>query len=222
MRGFKLLNNVIIGVVCIAPAAMLFYNDYMSADRQVTYVNTVVLNNTINETDIIEPSDLSVISKDYREVEGIPNIITNPEDIIGKAATQKILKNTPLVEEFFEESKFSLANGEVIVTIPNDWIIEFPQSIRRGDTVHFYAVQTDDANMLFDSSKNLSKGKFVQSAVVMYSKDSNAREVVNTGSVDRYVNSSVISEISVKLSESDLFNLEKYIRDGYKFVIGYN
>ena len=126
--------------------------------------------------------------------------------IIGLSAKQLIHKNTPVFQDIFEEEELILneKKGQFIMSIPNQWLKSYPQTLRRGDTAYFYV-----------------DGEFITSAVVAYSKDGSNQEVVSEDK-DRLSASSTVSLVEVVVTKEQAQLLSRVADNGKQLVILYN
>jgi hypothetical protein len=69
-------------------------------------------------------------------------------------ARQFIPAGAQLLTEYFEAPQLVLKDGQYIFPIPNEWIVAFPDTIRRGDIAYFYVYSTEEAQRLMSGAAN--------------------------------------------------------------------
>ena len=87
------------------------------------------------------------------------------------------------------------------MSLPSDWLLSFPQTLRRGDKVNIY-----------NGTVKLME------AVTAHVKDSGGQEVLSQDS-QRMEASSALSHIEIIGSEEDLVELSKLASEGAKFTL---
>ena len=119
---------------------------------------------------------------------------------------QYVPAGTPLFSEFFQDPRLSVVgtSGQYVLSIPNQWLLSYPQTLRRGDTVRFYC-----------------EGEIVLSAVVAYARDSSNQEVVSADD-ERLKASAPVSLVEVIVDEEKALKLGKLGEEGKKFVLLYS
>lgn len=158
----------------------------------------------------LEPN--TVISADMlsvKKLEVIPQDALSPEDaesIIGLESKQLIPQGETLYAAYFEESSFTVGgeSGKYVLSIPNDWLKSYPQTLRRGDSVYFYC-----------------KGSIVTEAVVAYARDGSNQEVRSQDD-SRLIGSAPVSLVEVIVDEKQAKLLGNLADKGNKFVLLYS
>lgn len=121
--------------------------------------------------------------------------------IVGKVATQTIMKNSQIVTAYFVEQTFFLDRGESIFVIKPEWIVMRSSSLRRGDIIDIYGA---DGQSLFGSFR------------IAFVKDANELEVVNQegqqvdGVLDRVNSTALIDHIEIIASLSEYQSIIEY------------
>ena len=95
-------------------------------------------------------------------------------------------------------------SGQYVLSIPNQWLLSYPQTLRRGDTVRFYCEE-----------------EIVLSAVVAYARDSSNQEVISADD-ERLKASAPVSLVEVIVDEEKAMKLGKLGEAGKKFVLLYS
>ncbi|NLY71787.1 MAG: hypothetical protein GX076_08960 [Clostridiales bacterium] len=108
-------------------------------------------------------------------------------EVLGKIANQKIIKNAQITDEYFIDSKFYLNKEESVFKILPEWIYLNSSSLRRGDYVDIYE---------FGNSTKIGTYR------VAFVKDQNDIEVRDANQksssiLDRTDSTSIISHIEI-------------------------
>jgi len=216
----------ILGIILmLATLAMIYFWETKGRERFL-YTEVVVLNQSIEADTAIEPGMIDLIKINPNNL--MEGAVTRKDEVTGKYSAHYIPKYSQLSFAYFkDESEGTTKEDQYIFSIPADWIITFPNSLRRGDTVYFYPVkvtseggeQSRSFNSI-SSTKIAKEGELVKSEVA-YLKDSGNREVINTEGEDRYDASANISSIEIITSYEDMSYLESLAESGWKFIILY-
>jgi len=216
----------ILGIILmLATLAMIYFWETKGRERFL-YTEVVVLNQSVEAETAIEPDMIDLIKVNPDKL--MEGALVKKDEVIGKYSAHYIPKFSQLSLTYFkDESVDTEKEDQYIFTVPADWIITFPNSLRRGDTVYFYPVkaasENEDENRSFNSLSSIKvteEGELVRSKVA-YLKDSGNREVVNTEGEDRYDASANISSIEIITSYEDMSYLENLAESGWKFIILY-
>jgi len=216
----------ILGIILmLATLAMIYFWETKGRERFL-YTEVIVLNQSVEAETAIEPNMIDLIKVNQDKL--MEGAVARKDEVIGKYSTHFIPKFSQLSLAYFKDKSTDAAKeDQYIFTIPADWIITFPNSLRRGDTVYFYPVmvasENEDENRSFNSLSSIKvtkESKLVRSEVA-YLKDSGNREVVNTEGEDRYDASANISSIEIITGYEDMSYLENLAESGWKFIILY-
>ncbi|MGN1412700.1 MAG: hypothetical protein ACI4WY_00485 [Anaerovoracaceae bacterium] len=160
---------------------------------QDTARNTVVEESLLEIVRMEEPPDGALLAEDTSAVMGLETV-------------QYVPAGTPLFQEFFQDPKLSVGGttGQYVLSIPNQWLLSYPQTLRRGDTVRFYCEE-----------------EIVLSAVVAYARDSSNQEVISADD-ERLKASAPVSLVEVIVDEEKALKLGKLGEAGKKFVLLYS
>jgi len=216
----------ILGIILmLATLAMIYFWETAGRERFL-YTEVVVLNQSIESGTTVEDYmvDLIKINPDNL-MEGA---LVKKDEVIGRNCAHFIPKYSQLSLAYFkDESEGTKRKEEYIFTVPSEWIITFPSSLRRGDTIYFYPVKVESENEgegrsfnNISSAKVTGEEELVKSEVA-YLKDSGNREVVDTEGEDRYDASANISSIEIITEYEDISYLENLAESGWKFIILY-
>ncbi len=154
--------------------------------------NTLITWEMVEERRIEKAGKNAVLSQDGQQ-------------IIGLETTQYIPSGAELHMEYFQESKFAVGDeqGKFILSIPQQWLMSYPQTLRRGDRAFFYC-----------------GGEIVTDAVVIYVRDS-ANQEIYYGEEERFSASAQVSLIEVIVTKEQAELMGKLADKGNKFVILY-
>jgi len=171
--------------------------------ENLSYEKILVLNESVEANTIITKDML-----DFKKIENPAKGVIVYEDfnkIIDLESAQYIPEGAELFEEYFQNPQLSYGGktGKYVLSIPNQWLMSYPQTLRRGDEVFFY-----------------NEGKLVTSAFVAYVKDSTSQEVLSLDE-KRFQASSEVSLIEVVIDEIQAVKLGKIADKGGKFVLLY-
>ena len=173
------MDKKIAGFVIIAIALISLGVWELWGRENIAYKEILVLNCDFTANMQIEEKHISIKKTDNPD----SNVLRpkDKDEIIGMEASQFIAKDSPLRMEYFMESKFATAgeSGKEILSVPKDWLLSMPQTLRRGDQITFY---NDKVKLLV--------------AVVAYAKDSSNQEVISDGE-DRLRSSGVVEHIEI-------------------------
>ena len=197
-----------------------------SGRAQLLYSEVLVLNQSVEADATITEDMLEVIKIDPSIF--IEGAVVDKEKVIGKTTTQYIPKYSQLNLEYFKGKKLEASKeDQYIFTVPADWIITFPNSLRRGDIIYFYPVKIEDEKGEESNSFNISssikvtKESDLVKSEVAYLKDSGNREVVDTVGKERYDASANITSIEIITNWKDFSYLQGLAYKNYKFIILY-
>jgi hypothetical protein len=216
----------ILGIILmLATLAMIYFWETVGRERFL-YTEVVVLNHSIEKGTAIEPDMIDLIKIDPDNL--MEGALVRIDEVIGKYSAHFIPKYSQLSLAYLkDESVGTKKEDQYIFTIPSDWIVTFPSSLRRGDTVYFYPVKEEiesgEHGSLSSSQVSIEatdENELVKSEVA-YLKDSGNREVVNTVGKDRYDASANISSIEIITDYKDISYLENMAASGWKFIILY-
>lgn len=154
--------------------------------------NTRLTADMFREKRVEEAGDGAILSGQLELVEGLET-------------AQYVAAGAELFIEYFQESQFAVGEeeGKFILSIPNQWLKSYPQTLKRGDRAFFYC-----------------GGEIVTDAVVAYVRDGTNQEVYY-GDDERLTSSAAVSLIEVVVTADQAATLGKLADKGNKFVILY-
>ena len=209
--------KTILGLFIILLSLVGFYFWETIGEKTVNYKTILVFNQDIEESTVIKSGMLEAVKVPADVL--VSGVLTKEDSIIGKEATTFIPKGMQLVSEFFEESELLVGKGSFVMSIPSEWLLNSPQTLRRGDTIYFYPVNTSEAGRYFE--EEITPSKCLTSAVVSSARDSSNREVVDTSAVSRQDGSANMSGIEVIVTEAQYESLYESYMLGNTFLIMY-
>jgi len=216
----------ILGIILmLSTLAMIYFWETKGRERFL-YTEVVMLNQSVEADTAIEPDMLNLIKINPDNL--MEGAVVKKDEVIGKYSAHFIPKYSQLSLAYFKDkSEGTTKEDQYIFSIPVDWIITFPNSMRRGDIIYFYPVKVASENgeesRSFNSSnstKVTEEGELIKSEVA-YLKDSGNREVVNTEGEERYDASANISSIEIITGYEDMSYLESLADSGWRFIILY-
>jgi len=216
----------ILGIVLMLASLVTIYWWEATGRTQLLYDEVLVLNQSVEANTTITEDMLDIIKTDPSNF--IEGALVDKEKVIGKITAHYIPKYSQLNLEYFTVEKAeSSKEDQYIFTIPSDWIITFPNSLRRGDIIYCYPMKILDEKVkeikTFSSSSNIkvTKESNLVRSEVAYLKDSGNREVVDTVGEERYDASANISSIEIITNWEDFSYLQGLADENYKFIILY-
>jgi hypothetical protein len=199
---------------------------------ELVYKDVIVLNRSVEEGEVISEDMITKIKVDPSNL--IDGALRNKDDVLGKKAKNYIPKYSQLSSQFFLSQEELMAKEEkYIFTIPVDWIITFPNSLRKGDIIYLYPVKVyKDEGVLPGEEVTEKVYKYFNememiAAKVAFCKDSGNREVVDINGEEgaeqgeRYYASSNIDAIEIMVDFKDVQKLQKLSDNSFKFIILY-
>jgi len=234
-RRFKASKIMaVLAVVLILAAISLVYFWETRGREHFLYREVTVMAHSVEAGTIITADMLDVKSIDKGTI--IEGAIVSKSSIIGKKAAHFIPGYSQLSQTYFEDENIVLKTDEYIFTIPEDWIITIPNSLRSGDIIYFYPVkipdEKDESKEANGGARNRSKedisgipeegtGDYILESVVAYLKDSSNREVVTISEEERYDGSSKIASLEIIAELEDISYLKDLAENSYRFIILY-
>ena len=171
--------------------------------ENITYDRVLVLKESLPENTLIS-ADMFRVKRVEKAGEGA---VTEDriDEISGLETAQFIPAGTELYREYFRESIFAVGEekGRYILSIPEQWLKAFPQTLRRGDRAFFYC-----------------GGEPVTDAIVAYVREGTNQEV-HYGDDERLTSSSSVSIIEIVATKEQAALLAKLAEKGNKFVVLY-
>jgi hypothetical protein len=152
MKISKRIKSIIgIGAIVLTVAIAILWNTVLRTE--LTSAQVYVLKSSVVEGDKITQSNIGLIK--IARTDMLKGAITSRADaskLTQMEARQFIPAGAQLLTEYFEEPQLVLKDGQYIFPIPNEWIVAFPDTIRRGDTAYFYVYSTEEAQRLMSGT----------------------------------------------------------------------
>jgi len=190
-------------VLILASLATLGFWEFWGREN-LSYERILVLRQDTAENVNVSEDMLEVVLMDSPDERVLRE--GDSEKIAGLETAQFIPAGTPLYGEYFQDSRLAVGGttGQYVLSIPNQWLLSYPQTLRRGDTVSFYC-----------------DGKLAVSAVVAYARDSSNQEVVSADEL-RLEASAPVSLVEVVVDEEKALKLGRMGEAGKRFVLLYS
>lgn len=197
------MNKKIAGFVIITAALTAMGIWELWGRENLSYKEILVLREDMPANTLVEEGDIERKKFDRPPKEALR--AGDEKKIIGMETSQFVAEKLPLYKEYFRQSRFAAGEetGKEILSVPGDWLLSVPQTVRRGDSVTFYC----------------DKVKII-TAVVVYVKDGNNQEVVSKDK-ERLSGSSTVQHIEIIGNTDDLVELSRIAGEGKKFTLLY-
>ena len=157
------MKKTFVGIILIVLSlAGIFGWEFYGRER-LMYTEILTVNQNIDAGTVITSDMLA--SKKTDGASSSSYRVTNVGEVLGKEATGFIPFGAELYPEYFSEISLVVHEdkGEFVLSIPSDWVVSYPQTIRRGDKITF-----------------LCDGEEVLSGItVLYAKSSGNTEVIS-------------------------------------------
>ena len=212
MKKFVKKYKKIFGVLLLIAAVAFFIFWEFIGRSELLHENIIVLKENVNKGTLIT-ADMLTIEKIPAE-NYIDTAINNINNIVGLEAVHYIPAKTQLVKEYFDVPELVLDDDEKIMRLPNEWILSYPETLRRKDRIYLYAVRG------YEEKAKINEKLFIYDTVVAYVKD-NANREVESLDTNRLIGTSTISVIELVTTEKDFKIVEDYANKGYKFALMY-
>ena len=195
------MNRRIIGLAMITVTLAAIGIWEFWGRENISYRQVIVLREETKAHTVISEDDIQ--TKKLESPSGEALTEADAEKLIGMETSQYVAADTELRREYFQTSQFAVGqdSGKALMSLPSDWLLSFPQTLRRGDKVNIY-----------NGTVKLME------AVTAHVKDSGGQEVLSQDS-QRMEASSALSHIEIIGSEEDLVELSKLASEGAKFTL---
>lgn len=195
------MNRRIIGLAMITVTLAAIGIWEFWGRENISYRQVIVLREDTKAHTVISEDDIQ--TKKLESPSGEALTEADAEKLIGMETLQYVAADTELRREYFQTSQFAVGqdSGKALMSLPSDWLLSFPQTLRRGDKVNIY-----------NGTVKLME------AVTAHVKDSGGQEVLSQDS-QRMEASSALSHIEIIGSEEDLVELSKLASEGAKFTL---
>ena len=195
------MNRRIIGLAMITVTLAAIGIWEFWGRENISYRQVIVLREDTKAHTVISEDDIQ--TKKLESPSGEALTEADAENLIGMETSQYVAADTELRREYFQTSQFAVGqdSGKALMSLPSDWLLSFPQTLRRGDKVNIY-----------NGTVKLME------AVTAHVKDSGGQEVLSQDS-QRMEASSALSHIEIIGSEEDLVELSKLASEGAQFTL---
>ena len=195
------MNRRIIGLAMITVTLAAIGIWEFWGRENISYRQVIVLREDTKAHTVISEDDIQTKKLESPSGEALSE--ADAEKLIGMETSQYVAADTELRREYFQTSQFAVGqdSGKALMSLPSDWLLSFPQTLRRGDKVNIY-----------NGTVKLME------AVTAHVKDSGGQEVLSQDS-QRMEASSALSHIEIIGSEEDLVELSKLASEGAKFTL---
>lgn len=131
----------LLGFICLA-AVILFQIWFESVGREAYFSEQIVkLKKSVGRGDEITSDSWYYAKVPKNSL--IEDVITDPNEIVGKVAKQYIPNNAQLHPTFFEEPELITDENHLTMKIPNEWIYALPNTLRARDKIVLKEVTYD-------------------------------------------------------------------------------
>jgi len=226
------INKILawLGIIIMSCSVVLFVWWEKTGRKQYLYNDIIIASTNIESGTVLSQDMLKTIRISAKQF--IDGAINDLDEIIGEKAAQFIPKSSQFSSTYFVDESIELKEDEYILSIPNDWIITSPDSLRGGDIIYFYPVKqpeepedvetTEGKTVIFYEKKAESvKKEDVLECKVAYLKDSSNREVITISEKERFDASSNIESLEIIVKFEDIKVLQNFADGNYKFIILY-
>lgn len=224
MKKFFNIIKGYLGIILIIVALLGIYYWENFGREQFLYAEVLAFNESVDKNTVITEEllnkNIKLLKIDQANIVDDP--VTNIKELIGLETKHFIPKNAQLSKKYFDAAEIVLDEEQYIFAIPKDFLIGYPSTLRRKDTVYFYKVKKSNTVDGIDY-ENLIKTKvadFVLSTTVAYVKDSSNKEVVSIDN-DRLDASAKIEEIEIIVTKEIVKKLNDIYESGYQFILVY-
>lgn len=123
-------------LILVSIAALLTWEKW--GKNRFLYEEVLVLSQNVEKGTIITEEMVTTQNLDIDEDDHLKK--KDQKKIIGREAAFFVHKGTPLFKEYFADPGLSADKEQdrYILSIPADWLLSAPSSIRRGDRAYFY------------------------------------------------------------------------------------
>ncbi|WP_214483769.1 SAF domain-containing protein [Bacillus sp. SM2101] len=225
-RKFKWINkNFVLGGLFFSMFAGVVVVNEMGILRDLQTTQVVLANDELPVNSTIGENDISI--ERYPLELYTPDMITDPNQVIGKMTTTQVDKKGFFTSRMLDQSILRPSENHEFFLIPNAWIVDDIQgSIRRYDLINVYAVidrrnEVDDDEQQNQKPRQLvKKEKILIDVPVVYVKNSKNNEIIDQNGQRLHPNTNP-SKIELSLLPQEYKQLEELFLEGYKFTFSY-
>lgn len=132
------MNRRIIGLAMITVTLAAIGIWEFWGRENISYRQVIVLREDTKAHTVISEDDIQ--TKKLESPSGEALTEADAEKLIGMETSQYVAADTELRREYFQTSQFAVGqdSGKALMSLPSDWLLSFPQTLRRGDKVNIY------------------------------------------------------------------------------------
>lgn len=238
-----LIIATIYAVILIGHIGIVYYYNKNVAEV-VDTKEIVVATREIGIHQVITADDVKLEPVKLKNM--IPGAYESLDDVVGKESQVKIVVNDQL-----HESKIGVKvkeEGEMIIEMPQDWVISFPKSLRRFDKINILPIEqesevnnnmfgiNDENRMLREEDRKKRAAELLKQVndrltgiSVVYFKDNTANDITDqapnsvTNDTDepRITSSSLGTRLEIAITPDEWEIIQGLYEVNYKFVVGY-
>lgn len=217
MNKVKGIIGILLWIVVIAG---IYFWEFGGVREELLYTTVYAVKTDMKKGDILTADNVIQIKTEAESV--VKGAVIDEKEllnVLGKAATHAIPANSQIVPENYENPDIVLEEGEWVCSLPKEWILSMPQTLRRKDHIQIYAVKTGDNSATRFSANGETP---VMETTVIYVKDDSNREVVDVKETGERMNgTSKAVYPEVVMNNDDFAKLTSLANSGYKFVLMY-
>jgi hypothetical protein len=199
----KILGIIGIVLVILTITFFILWNVYL--DEKISTVEIITLTQDAHKNDPITSNMITTKRLDRHSIAVGALLPKDVDRLIGQCASQTIPAGVQLFDVYFQPSTMTLNDDEQLVSIPSDWILAVPQSLRRGDSVFFYAFATEDAHILSILEKKQAEQTLLQTELDV--KDENRLPSTSTETITIDGNALPTNLVTIPISPEDTQNI---------------
>ena len=195
------MNKKMIGFVMIILSLSLMGVWEFWGREELAYEDILVLREPLEAGTILEEDSFSVKKVDSPSKEALKP--PDKTELIGLVTSQYVADNLELRREYFVHAQYQVGDdiGKGIMALSMDWLLSYPQTMRRGDNIAIYK----------DSTK-------LGECIVAHVRDSANNEVIFS-SGDRISSSGTVLYVEVIGDISTLIGISKEANKGERFSL---
>lgn len=196
-------KNKVIGMVIILATLISLGVWELWGRENLMYDRVLVLSSDMEKGQVVEKENLREKRVENANSQAIKSL--DYKSLLGKETAHFIPKNTELFEEYFQEEEFNIEGkgDKMVFPIPKEWLLAYPDTIRRGDRALFYY-----------------KGKILCNCYVIHVRDGSNQEV-NYSDHGRLKSDSKAVSIEVVVDFQTLEKMKDITKDGEKLILLY-
>ena len=195
------MKKKIVGSVKIAITLVSVMVWELWGRENIYYRSVITMREDIQAHTVVTAEDFKTIKVENPSDDALTEDDVNT--LVGMETSQFIAEGTELRKEYFSPSSFVTGgkSGRALMAISGQWLLSYPQSLKRGDRVRIY-----------NGTVRLVEG------VVAHAKDSGGQEVV-FGDKQRMSSSGILSYIEIIAEEDKLVEVSRLAGQGARLTL---